>query len=332
MIARKSLFGGIAGLLMISAGAALPGASAVAADNFPEKELTFIVPWPPGGGADMMARMIGEAIAKDLGTSLVVENRPGAAGIVGTQLAARAQPDGHTLLLGSTGPNSISAALYENLPYDPVEDFTPITQITSLPLLLSINANLPFETAQDLIDYARENPGELNYGSVGEGTAQHLASEIFKITAELDMVHVPYDGSTPAFSALAGGEVDMLFDNIMASQAMIDSGRVRPIGISSLDRSPAKPDVPTIDESALEGFDVVAFQNILVPAGTPTEIVHKLHTAIVDYLGSDEMQARAEELGAILVGNSPEEEKQRIKDAVEQWSAAAEAAGISLEY
>jgi tripartite-type tricarboxylate transporter receptor subunit TctC len=292
----------------------------------------FVVPWPPGGGADMMARLIGVAIGEKLGTSVVVENRPGAAGIVGTELAARAAPDGHTLLLGSTGPNSISASLYSDLPYDPVADFTPITQITSLPLLLNIHAELPFETVQDLIDYAKENPGELNYGSVGEGTAQHLASEIFKITADLDMVHVPYDGSTPAFAALASGEVHMLFDNIMASQAMIDAGRVRPLGISSLTRSPAKPDVPTIDEAALDGFDVVAFQSILVPAGTPPEVVDKLHEVIVDFLNTEEMQERARNLGAIIVGNTPEEEKQRIIRAVEQWGLAVEAAGISLEY
>lgn len=303
-----------------------------AADTFPEKDITFIVPWPPGGGADIMARLIGAAIAEKLDTNVVVDNRPGAAGIVGTQLATKAPPDGHTLLLGSTGPNTIAKALYKNLPYDPIEDLTPITQITSLPLLLSVNADLPVKTVQELIAYAKEHPGELNYGSVGEGTAQHLAAEIFKIQAGLDMVHIPYKGAAPAFTALAAGEINLTFDNIMASQAMIDSGRIRPIGISSLERSPAMPDVPTISESGLPDFNVVAFQNISVPKGTPQEVVDKLHAVITEYLQTDEMKERAKQSGAILVGNTPAEEDQRLRTAVEQWTAAAKAARISLEY
>lgn len=326
---RKSLHG-LAALAAAASVALVPAASAIA--DYPDRPIRFIVPWPPGGAADMMARTIGEHLASELGQSVVVENRPGAGGIIGTELAARSEPDGHTLLLGSTGPNSIAASLYSNLPYDPVADFTPITQITELPLLLSVNADLPFNSAGELIAYARENPGKVNFGSVGEGTAQHLASEIFRVTADLDMVHVPYAGSTPAFTALASGEVDMLFDNVMASKAMIDAGRIRPLGISSLTRSSGMPEVPTIDETALEGFQVVAFQNILVPAGTPEPIVNRLNEIIVSFLNTPEMQERLSALGATVVGNTAAEEKQRIIDVVATWGRAVEAAGISLQY
>lgn len=320
------------GILLTTAVALAAAIGPAQAQTYPDKTIHFIVPWPPGGAADMMARLIGEGISRELGQSVIVENKPGAGGLIGTEAVARAAPDGYTLVLGSTGPNSIAGSLYRNLRYDPAKDLAGVTQITELPLLLIVNASLPVNSVRELIDYAKKNPGKLNFGSVGAGTAQHLTSEIFKSKAGLDMVHVPYKGSAPAFTGLVGGEVQMLFDNIPASQAMIKAGKVKAIAISSRNRSPALPDVPTVAESGLPDFHVVAWQNVAVPAGTPAAVVQRLNTEIVKFINTDAMRKRLTDMGANVVGNTPGEETQRIRDEVAQWGAAVEAAGVKLDY
>jgi tripartite-type tricarboxylate transporter receptor subunit TctC len=300
--------------------------------QYPNKSIKFVVPWPPGGAADIMARLIGEGLSKEFGQSVVVDNRPGAGGLVGTEAVARMAPDGYTLLLGSTGPNAIAGSLYKNLRYDPVKDFTPVTQITELPLLLVVNKDFPANSVGELIAYAKANPGKVNFASVGAGTAQHLASEIFKITAGINIVHVPYKGSAPAFTDLAGGAVQMLFDNIPASRAMIQAGKVKVLAVSTTKRSTAMPDIPTVAESGLPGYHVSAWQNITTPAGTPPEAVERLNKEIVKFLNQPEMRKRITEMGANIVGNTPAEEAQRIKDETEKWARAVKAAGVTLEY
>jgi len=319
-------------ILLTSTALLALGLGSVQAQTYPDKTIHFVVPWPPGGAADMMARLIGEGISKELGQSVVVENKAGAGGLIGTETVVRSAPDGHTLLLGSTGPNSIAGSLYRNLRYDPAKDLTGVTQITELPLLLIVNASLPVNSVPELIDYAKKNPGKLNFGSVGAGTAQHLTSEIFKAKAGLDMVHIPYKGSAPAFVGVAGGEVQMLFDNIPASQAMLQGGKVKAIAISSRNRSPALPDVPTVAESGLPGFHVVAWQNVAVPAGTPPAVVERLNKEIVKFINSDAMRKRLADMGANVVGNTVEQEAQRIRDEVKQWGDAVAAAGVKLDY
>ncbi len=300
--------------------------------QYPSKAIRFIVPWPPGGAADIMARLIGEGLSKELGQTVVVDNRPGAGGLVATEQVAKMEPDGHTLLLGSTGPNAIAGSLYKNLRYDPVKDLTPVTQITELPLLLVVNKDFPANNVKELIAYAKANPGKVNFASVGSGTAQHLASEIFKITAGINIVHVPYKGSAPAFTDLAGGAVQMLFDNIPASRAMLQAGKVKAIAVSTSTRSSAMPDLPTVAESGLPGFHVSAWQNIAMPPGSPPEAVARVNREVVKFLNSPEMRKRITDMGANVVGNTPAEEAQRIKDEVEKWGRAVKAAGVSLEY
>ena len=300
--------------------------------QYPSKAIRFIVPWPPGGAADIMARLIGEGLSKELGQTVVVDNRPGAGGLVATEQVAKMEPDGHTLLLGSTGPNAIAGSLYKNLRYDPVKDLTPVTQITELPLLLVVNKDFPANNVKELIAYAKANPGKVNFASVGSGTAQHLASEIFKITAGINIVHVPYKGSAPAFTDLAGGAVQMLFDNIPASRAMLQAGKVKAIAVSTSTRSSAMPDLPTVAESGLPGFHVSAWQNIAMPPGSPPEAVARVNREVVKFLNSPEMRKRITDMGANVVGNTPAEEAQRIKDEVEKWGRAVKAAGVSLDY
>jgi len=318
------LFSAVLALCALSAG--------VQAQQYPSKAIRFVVPWPPGGAADIMARLIGDGLAKEFGQTVVVDNRPGAGGLMATEQVARMEPDGYTLLLGSTGPNSIAASLYKNLRYDPVKDLTPVTQITELPLLLVVHKDFPANSVQELIAYAKANPGKVNFASVGAGTAQHLASEIFKIAAGINIVHVPYKGSAPAFTDLAGGAVQMLFDNIPASRAMLQAGKVKAIAVSTATRSAVMPDIPTVAESGLPGFHVSAWQNVLMPPGSPPEAVNRVNREIRKLLNAPELRKRITDMGANVAGNSPAEEAQRIKDEVEKWGRAVKAAGISLEY
>jgi tripartite-type tricarboxylate transporter receptor subunit TctC len=311
---------------------ALGALSESAMAEYPNKAIRFIVPWPPGGAADIMARLIGEGLAKEFGQAVVIDNRPGAGGLMATEAVTRMEPDGYTLLLGSTGPNAIAGSLYKTLRYDPVKDLTPVTQITELPLLLVVNKDFPANSVLELIAYAKANPGKVNFASVGSGTAQHLASEIFKIAAGIDIIHVPYKGSAPAFTDLAGGAVQMLFDNIPASRAMIQTGKVKVLAVSTATRSSAMPEIPTVAESGLPGFHVSAWQNVAMPAGSPTEAVNRVNKEIVKILNSPEMKKRITDMGANVVGNSPSEEAQRIKDETVKWAQAVKAAGVTLEY
>jgi len=299
--------------------------------QYPDKPLKFIVPWPPGGAADIIARLIGENLSREFGQPVIVENRPGAGGLMATEQVARMAPDGYTLLLGSTGPNAIAGSLYSNLRYDPVKDLTAVTQITELPLVLVVNKDFAPNTVSELIAYAKANPGKVNFASVGAGTAQHLASEIFKLTAGVDIVHVPYKGSAPAFNDLAGGRVEMLFDNIPASRAMIQSGKVKVLAVSTATRAAAMPDVPTVAESGVPGFHVSAWQNIAMPPGSPPEAVARVNKEISKLMNTPEMRKRITDMGANIAVNSPQAEAQRIKDEVEKWRRAITAAGIKLE-
>lgn len=299
--------------------------------QYPEKALRFVVPWPPGGAADLMARLIAESLSKEFGQPVVVDNRPGAGGMMATEQVSRMPADGYTLLLGSTGPNSIAASLYPNLRYDPVTDLSLVTQITELPLLLVVNKDFPVDTVGELIAYAKANPGKLNFASVGAGTAQHLASEIFKQAAGIDIVHVPYKGSAPAFADLASGQVQMLFDNIPASRAMIQGGRVKALAVSTSSRAAAMPDLPTVAESGLPGFHVSAWQNIAMPPKSPTQAVARLNQEIVKLMNSPEMHKRVTDMGANVAVNTPEEETRRIEAEVDKWQKAVTAAGIKLD-
>ena len=318
-------------IVLGSLGAFAASSSAFAQADWPSRPIKFIVPWPPGGAADLIGRLIAERLSPALGQPVVVDNRAGAGGIVGTEAAARSAPDGYTMLFGSTGPNAINVSLYSKLPYDPVRDFTPVTQLTALPLVLIVSPSLPVNSVAELIALGKAKPGSLTVASVGAGTAQHLAGEIFRAQAGLEWVHVPYKGSAPAFTDLLGGQVNLLFDNIPASQPHIKAGKVKALAVTSATRSSALPDVPTVAEAGLPGYEAVAWQNVLVPAGTPRPIVDRLNAEIVKILRTPEMTERLVGLGAIVVGSAVDQAGAHVKSEVDKWGRAVKAAGVKLD-
>jgi len=322
---KKTLLSAIA---LALACAALPAA---AQQTYPSKPLRFIVPWPPGGAADLIARMIGERLSPALGQPVIVENRPGAGGIIGTEAAAKSAPDGYTMLLGSTGPNAINMSLYSKLPYDPLKDLTPFTQLTALPLLLVAGPTLPVNSVKELLAYAKANPGKVSVASVGAGTAQHLAGEIFKSMGGVQWLHVAYKGSGPAFTDLLGGQVQMLFDNIPASMPHIKGGKVRVLAVTSATRSSALPEVPTVAEAGLPGYEAVAWQNLLVPAGTPRPILDRLNAEVVKIVRTPEVSERLVGLGAIVIASSVDEAGAHLRNEAEKWGRAVRAAGVKLD-
>ena len=277
------------------------------AQEYPNRPIHLIVPFAAGGGADAVARIIAQRVSPALGQQVVVENRTGAAAIVGTEVVARANPDGYTLLLGQSGPISINPGVYKQLPYDAVNSFTPITLTTSYPYILVVNSKLPVNSVQELVALAKKTPGALNYGSAGTGGANHLVTEMFNSMAGIKMVHVPYRGTSPAVMDLIGGQVTLVFSDPVSALSNVKAGTLRALAVSSKDRSPVAPEVPTIAESGFPGFDAIGWHGILAPAGTPAPIITRLHAEIVKVLQQPETRALLAAQALAPVGNSPQE-------------------------
>ena len=256
----------LAGALLLVAAALLPG---VGHAQYPDKAIRLVVPFPAGGGADNLARIIMPRVAQSLGKPIVIDNRPGAGGNVGAEIVARATPDGYTLLYGTNGTHSINQALYGNLPFDPVKDFAPVSRMTLIAALLFVHPAVPAQSVQELIRYARAHPGQVNFASAGNGTTSHLAGELFRTMAGIDIVHVPYRGGAAAAADVMGGQVTMMIDVMPNAYPIVKGGRVRGLAVTTAQRSPSAPELPTIAESGLPGFEVSAWDGILAPAGTP---------------------------------------------------------------
>src|SRR5438552_13835540 len=246
--------------------------SGASAQTYPTRPIRLVVPFPAGGTTDILAREVGQRLSMTLGQPVVIDNRPGAAGNIGADLVAKSAPDGYTLLMGTVGTHAINASLYAKMPYDHVKDFAPIILVAGVPNVLVVNPSLPVNSVQELIAYAKANPGKLNFASSGPGTSIHLSGELFKVMAGVQMTHVPYKGSAPALQDLLGGQVQLMFDNLPPSLPHIKAGKLRALAVTSVARSPALPDVPTIAESGLPGFEASSWFGILVPAGTPSAI------------------------------------------------------------
>ena len=303
---------------------------AFAQSAYPNRTLRLIVPFAAGGGADITGRVVAQKLTEAFGQQVLVDNRAGAAGNIGTELAAKSAPDGYTLLL--VGPNhTTNVSLFTKLNYDPVRDFDPVTLLTAAPYVLLVHPSLPAPDLKALIALARSKPGQLTYGSAGNGTAGHLAMESIKTQAKIDMLHVPYKGSPPLQSDLIGGQVVAGFDNVLSSVAHVKAGRLRALAVSSAKRSPALPDVPTVAQAALPGFDVTVWQGLLAPAGTPREIVARLHTEIISALQKSDVQSRMAALGVDIVGNSPAEFAAFIRRDIEKWALVIKAAGARID-
>ncbi len=282
-------------------GTALPALAA-----YPEKAIRWIVPFPPGGAMDAIARSIGEDLQRRLKQPVVIENKPGAGGNLGVDLVAKAPADGYTMLITSIGM-ATNRHLYARLSYDPIKDFVPVSQLAVVPNMLVVNAaRVPAKTVSELIAAAKANPGKLTYASAGNGTSIHLAGELFASMAGVDILHVPYRGSGPAVSDLVGGQVDMMFDSISSARPHVQSGKLRALGLTTSTRSPSMPEVPTIAEAGVKGYELVPWFGVFMPAGTSGEVVQKMHQALVEAMQTTEIKARFQVIGAEVIGNTPQ--------------------------
>jgi tripartite-type tricarboxylate transporter receptor subunit TctC len=294
-------------------------ATNVVAQEWPNKPIRWIVPFPPGGAMDVMARALAEKSSKSLGQAVVIENKPGAGGNIGADFVARSDADGYTMMITSIGM-ATNKYLYPKLSYDPVKDFSPVSLIAIVPNVLVTNATQPnVKTVSDVIANAKAQPGKLTYASAGNGSSIHLAGEVFTSMAKIDMQHIPYKGSNPAVTDLLGGQVNYMFDSITSAKPHIDSGKLRPIGITTSKRSKALPNVPTIAESGLPGYEVTPWFAVFVPAATPKPIVNKLNAALLDALKSPEIKAKFDGIGAEPLGTTPDELANYLNKEIERW-------------
>ncbi len=319
----------IAALALAAFAAAASGGLAFA-QEYPSKPIRIIVPFPASSATDIVARTFGQKLSEKWGQPVVIDNRPGAGGNLGTDLAAKAPADGYTLLMGTVA-NAISASLYTKLNYDFVKDFTPVTLVAITPLVLVANPEVPASNIKELIAYAKAKPGQLNFGSGGVGTSNHLAGEMFKSMTGTKMTHVPYKGTPAAYTDLLAGQVSLMFDNIVAAMPNIKAGKLKPIAVTSAKRAAALPNVPTIGEAGLPGFEAVSWLGVMVPAGTPKEIIAKLHDEIVAILRMPEVKERLAASGAELVGNTPEQFAAWIRNETAKWSKAVKDSGARVD-
>ncbi|SDD33502.1 putative tricarboxylic transport membrane protein [Variovorax sp. CF079] len=300
------------------------------AAGYPNQPIKLMVPWPAGGGVDTTARMISEPIAQKLGQPIVIDNRGGAGGNIGTELAARMKPDGYNLLMGSISPNAVNIHLYSKLGFDPIKDFAPIVYVSNVPNILVVPASSPAKTAKELIEVARANPGKLNYGSGGVGSSQHLAAVQFMSAAKINIVHVPYKGTAPAEADLVAGHISLMLDTTTCLP-FIASGKMRALAVASKKRNPALPDVPTFDEVGLPGVYASSWYGLMAPAGTPRPVIDKLNAEANQVLQSVDMKRRMAEFGAEIGGGTPEEFGQFIVSEIKRYESIVRLSGAKLD-
>ena len=294
-------------LLAFVLAAACAFAIDAAAQSFPSKPIRLVVTYPPGGGADLMARLIAPKMAESLGQPVVVENKPGQAGSIGSTELARAAPDGYTVGGGTISSHAINVTLYPSLPYDPVKDFAPITMLATLPNMLIVHPSLNVSSVRELIALLKSNPNKYSFGSAGNGTSQHISGELFKIMTGTQMQHIPYKGSGPMIPDLLAGTIQLSFENITTAYPQVKGGRLKALAVTSSKRSFVAPDVPTMAEAGLAGYDISSWQAMYAPAATPREIVARLHAETAKILRTPENQKKLSELGLDAGGMSPEE-------------------------
>jgi len=315
---------------------ALPASTAFAADPYPNKPIRLVVPFPAGGTTDILARAVAAELSKLPGWNVVVDNKPGAGGNIGTDIVAKSAPDGYTLLMGTVGTHGINQSLYAKLPFDPIKDFVPITEVASVPNVLVVNPAFAqqnkINSVNDLIGYARANPGKLNMASSGNGTSIHLAGELFKTQTKTFMVHFPYRGSGPALTDLSGGTMQLMFDNLPSSMQLIKSGKLKALAVTSAKPSPALPDLPTVAAAAkLPNFEASSWFGLLAPAGTPTDIVHRIQQEVAKSLATPAVRERMLAQGADPVGNTPEQFAAFIRAETAKWAKVVKDSGAKVD-
>ena len=315
---------------LASGAASAQAASAGSGPAWPARPISLIVPFPAGGTTDVLARAVGQELSKSLGQPVVVESRPGAGATLGADFVAKSKPDGYTLLMGAVH-HTIATSVYRKLPYDFQKDFAPITTVALVPNVLVVNPNVPAKNVKELLALARAEPGKLSYGSNGNGTGQHLIGAQFEGLGGVQLLHVPYKGSGPLTVDLLGGQITMSFDTITPVLSQIRAGKLRALAVTTLQRSPALPDVPTLDESGLRGFDVGTWFGILAPAATPPEIVTRLNTELVKIINSAEFRRKMADIGAEPIGNTPGQMARQIREDTERFARLVKDAKVSVE-
>jgi len=305
--------------------------AAAAADAYPARPIRFVVAFPPGGGTDIIARSIAQKLAERLAQQVVVDNRAGAGGNIGTDIVAKSAPDGYTMLMGSAGPLAINASLFASMPFDPVRDLAPVTLAASTPNVLVVHPSLKAATVKELIALARARPGGINFASSGHGTPAHLAGELFNSMAGVKMVHVPYKGASPALADLLGGQVQLMFSTMPPALPHVKDGKLRALAVTSLKRPRAAPDLPTVDEAALPGFEANTWHGVLLPAGTPPAIIARLNREIVAILHLHDIVERLSSQGAEALGSTPEEFAAYIRSETLKWAKVVRESGAKAE-
>jgi len=321
----------VIGCLAVVVALLLGLAAPASAQAYPTKPIRLIIPFPPGGSTDILGRAVAQKLSEAWGQQVIVDNRGGAGGTIGADLAAKAPSDGYTLMMGHIGTLAVNVSLYSKLSYDPVRDFTPVCMVALVPNVLVVNPSLPIKTVAELIAYVKANPGKLDYSSGGNGSAAHLAVEYFKLQTKTAIVHIPYKGTGPSVTDLIAGQVALTMTGAPAVMPHVQSGRLRALGVSSPQRVPALAQIPTIAEAGIAGFDATQWYGIVAPAGTPKEIVAKLNAEIRKIMQSKEMLDRLNTEGAIAAPGTPEEFGAYIKKEIARWAVVVKAAGMKAD-
>lgn len=320
----------LSGTVLLAGGLLAAPPASQAQDDWPQRPVSYVVPFTPGGATDLIGRLYGQHIGNALGQPVVVENRPGTGGSLGSAYVARAKADGYTLVGGTISSHSINVSIYPDIGYDPLESFTPIILTGTLPNVLVVRADSPYNSVEELVADATKEKDNLTFGSSGVGSSQHLAGELFSSMVEAEMLHVPYKGSAPSLQALMSGEIDLLFDNLTSALPFIESGHLKPLAVTSLNPDPALPGVKPLDQSGLPGYDVVSWQATFAPAGTPKPVIDKLYEAMYGTLQTPEVQERLKAVGLTISGAGPEELRAFQQAEVEKWAKVARDADISM--
>jgi tripartite-type tricarboxylate transporter receptor subunit TctC len=319
------------GLKCWTAAFCLMACSTVMAQSWPSKNVTIVVPWPPGGPSDIVARPTAKGLSDVFGKTFLIDNRGGAGGNIGSEFVARSAPDGHTLLITSGGPIVINPHVYKKMTYDPQRDLVPITNLLRVPVVLAVHPSVPAKNLKELIAWIRAQEGKAPWASAGNGTPQHMTGELFRTTAKLDMIHIPYKGSAPAISDLMGGHVPMMFDTTIAIMPQIKAGKVRAIAVSGAKRSPQLPDVPTFAEAGLAAVESYGWYGFFAPAKTPKDVVSKINEAALKFMKTPEFQKVLSDTGSDYVGDTPENFAAFIKAENNKWGRVAKETGATLD-
>jgi len=307
------------------------GGAAAQVQSYPTRTIRMIVAYPPGGGTDIVGRLVAQKLTDSLGQTVLVDNRGGATGNIGTELAAKSPPDGYTVLMGNVAPNAINVSLFKQLPYDPVKDFAPVSLVAITPNILVVHPALPVRTVKDLLALARAKPGTLNYPSAGIGSSSHLAGELLRSLAKVDIVHVPYKGGGPALIDLLSGQMQIMFATMPAAMPHVKTGKLRPVAVTTDKRSQTLPELPTIAEAGVKGYEASTWYGLLAPAGTPQPVIARLHDEVVRVLKTPDMREKFASQGFEPAGTTPAEFAAYIKAEIAKWGKVIRDAGIRAD-